>query len=330
MTIKPEYIIADHIRASCFIIASGVKPSGKQKGYVLRRLIRRSLVASSKLNIDVTNIEYIKELVEQVKNIYLGVYPEITDNKELIIETIYTEAKKYQQAVNTGQKEWAKYLKTHDDKNILEVSHKIWDLYQTYGVPIELSEDILETSKVKYDKNSLNTLITEHQDLSKSSSKGQFKSGLGSHTDKTKKLHTVTHILHAILRQKYGENIRQMGSAITDEKARFDFTMNEKLTDDQLQDLENTIQNWIDKNLNMTFVTTTPEKAKESGAIGLFGEKYGDSVTVYSLVDESGKTYSREFCTGPHVDNTSEIGQFKILKHKSIGQGLKRLEYDIS
>lgn len=209
------------------------------------------------------------------------------------------------------------------------LAQKAWDLYQTHGVPIEVSIDILEAKGIALDQNLLNQLIEEHQNLSRTSSAGQFKSGLAGDTTKTRSLHTTTHILHKTLRDMFGEEVRQKGSAITDEKARFDFTLDDKLTDTQLAELTSKIQTIIDKNLSMTVAEMTEQEARELGAIGLFGEKYGDTVTVYTLADEQGNVYSREFCGGPHVSNTKEIGKFKILKQKSIGSGLKRLEFDI-
>ena len=209
------------------------------------------------------------------------------------------------------------------------LAQKTWDLYQTHGVPIEVSEDLLEKNGLELDQNLLEKLIEGHQKLSQTTSKGQFKSGLGQDTQKTRKLHTVTHILHQALRTLFGENIRQMGSSITDEKARFDFSFERRLEEKELEQVRQTVQNIIDKKLEMKILDTTSENAKKLGAIGLFGEKYGESVTIYTLTDIDGIVYSREFCTGPHVQNSSEIGIFKILKQKSLGQNAKRLEFDI-
>ncbi len=213
------------------------------------------------------------------------------------------------------------------DKKFL--SHKIWDLYQTHGVPIEVSSDILEKNNLDYDYDYLEQLIEDHQKLSQTSSKGQFKSGLGQHNSKTKRLHTTTHILHKVLRDKFGENLRQMGSSITSEKARFDFSLENRIEENELLEIEKQVQTIIDKNLAMTMVETSSSEARNMNAIGLFGEKYGDLVTVYTLADKDGNVYSREFCGGPHIENSSEIGKFKILKQKSIGSGLKRLEFDV-
>ena len=209
------------------------------------------------------------------------------------------------------------------------LAQKAWDLYQTHGVPFEVSEDILEQNELKLDQDFLNKLIEEHQSLSRTTSAGQFKSGLGEQTDKTKKLHTATHILHVVLRHFFGDETKQMGSAITNEKARFDFSLERSFTPQELDQIESEVQKLVDLKLQMNKIETTEKEAREMGAIGLFGEKYGDKVSVYSLQDETGKVYSREFCGGPHVANSSEIGKFKVLKQKSVGQGIRRLEFDV-
>lgn len=209
------------------------------------------------------------------------------------------------------------------------LAEKTWDLYQTHGVPIEVSLDILAEHNLQIDQNRLEELINEHQKLSQTTSKGQFKSGLLANTDKTRKLHTATHILHQVLRDLFGQTVKQMGSAITDQKARFDFTLDLKLEDADLVSIEQKVQALIDLDLKMNKLEMTEKEAREFGAIGLFGEKYGQMVTVYVLQDSQGQIYSKEFCGGPHVTSTKEIGRFKILKQKSIGQGLKRLEFDV-
>jgi len=210
-----------------------------------------------------------------------------------------------------------------------ELAQKTWDLYQSHGVPIEVSEDILAERGLQMDKTHLESLIQEHQKKSQEASSGQFKSGLGTDSEKGRKLHTVTHILHAKLREMFGEDVKQMGSAITDQKARFDFSLARGLTEEEIQELTDRIQNVIDKHLAMNKAEMSEQEARKLGAIGLFGEKYGDVVSVYTLADESGEVYSREFCGGPHITNTKEIGTFKILKQKSVGQGVRRIEYDV-
>ena len=326
---NPAYIIADHIRASCFIIADGVQPSGKQRGYILRRLIRRSLSAALKLKIDIADPQYFTELVETTIVIYDGVYPELLASRDVIIQTLTTEAGKYLKAIGTGKKEWSKILKTESNLSGQKGAELSWDLYQRAGVPFEVSEDILADNNIVLDSVLLEKLVSDHQEKSRTTSAGQFKSGLGENTTKTTRLHTVTHILHQVLRSMYGDSLHQMGSAITSEKARFDFGLDHKVEEVELKEIQVKVQEIINQNLAMTKIETTEAEARQMGAVGLFGEKYGDKVTVYSLTDKTNIVFSREFCGGPHIDNTSEIGQFVILKEKSVSAGVRRLEFDV-
>jgi alanyl-tRNA synthetase len=322
--------IADHFRASAFLIADGVMPSGKQRGYILRRLIRKLLSSSLSLNIKIDDKSYYQELADSLIKIYDGYYPELDESKDKVVEILFLESQKYLKAVDNGKKEWQKLLSKSKDYSASELALKIWDLYQSNGVPFEVSESILAEHNLTFDKKQLDDLIIEHQQKSQQSSGVQFKSGLLEENQKTKKLHTLTHILHQSLREYFGDGVRQMGSAITTEKARFDFSYDKEITDNDLAKLTEIVQFKINQNLQMTNQIMTPEDAKKYGAIGLFGEKYGEVVTVYSLVDQDGKVYSKEFCGGPHINNTSEIGKFVIIKQKSIGQGLKRIEFDVA
>ncbi len=324
-----SYIIADHIRASCFLIGDGVKPSGKQQGYVLRRLIRRSLSSSIAIGIDISNEQYFIDLVDSVIGVYVGVYDEIGASRDLIIAMLTQESQKYLRAIATGEKEWEKVLKSIPEHGFDDelVAQKIFDLYQTHGVPMELSEDIVEKHGVVFDRLKLSELIDNHQNQSQAASAGQFTSGLGEHNETTTRLHTTTHLVHHVLREMFGDSVKQMGSAITTEKARFDITKDERLTDEEVLEVEKRVQQAIDLQLTVEKREMTEQEARELGAVGLFGEKYGDIVTVYTVVDKNGEVYSREFCGGPHVANTKEIGQFNIIRQKSIGQGLKRIEF---
>ena len=322
-----QYIIADHTRAACMMIQDGVMPSGKQRGYILRRLLRRMLSSSLAINIDITDSNYYKDLIAEVAKIYDGVYDFDVELQAVILTRFTDEAAKYNKAIATGQKEWGKALRD----NVFtakELSLKAFNFYQSMGVPMELSEDILDKNDTPLDLEELARLIEHHQQLSASVSVGQFKSGLGESNETTTQMHTATHILHQVLKDIYGDNVRQMGSAITSEKARFDFSTDKDIADD-LPKIETQVKAVIDKHLTMTSQELPQAKAKELGAIGLFGEKYGDIVTVYQLHDKDGKDYSVEFCGGPHIKNTDEIKNFKILKSKSLGQGIKRIEFTV-
>jgi alanyl-tRNA synthetase len=330
MTKNNSYIIADHIRTACFCIADGVMPGGKQRAYILRRLIRRSLSASLQMGIDIGQVGYFEELVDTVIGIYKGVYDELSDNREIIIKTLFGEAQKYQKAIVIGQKEWQKLLKDSTAFDVNKTAAIAWNLYQSAGVPFEVSEDVCDKNNLEFDFNLVEKLQIEHQNLSRTTSAGQFKSGLGENNDKTTKLHTTTHILHQVLRDIFGDSVQQKGSAITHEKARFDFTLEHKIEEQDLKAIESKVQAIINLNLGMKNIETTESEARAMGAIGLFGEKYSDKVSVYSLLDGSGKAFSKEFCGGPHVSNTSEIGKFSILKEKSVSAGIRRLEFDVS
>ncbi len=326
-----SYIVADHVRSACLLIADGVEPSGKQRGYILRRLIRRALSASLKLKIEIDNRQYFADLVSAVVGIYEGVYDEVRENQERIVDLLFGESQKYSRAIETGQKEWAKALKnlTENESTAGFLAGKTWDLYQTHGVPIEVSEDILERHNLELDGIQLENLVNQHQKLSQTTSAGQFKSGLGEQNEKTTRLHTATHLLHKVLRDHFGQDLHQKGSAITSDKARFDFTFNRRLEDQELLNVESGVQELIDLNLDVTRAEMTQQEARELEAVGLFGEKYGDIVSVYTIDDNQGNVYSREFCGGPHVERTKEIGRFKILRQKSVGQGVKRIEFDL-
>ena len=331
---KNHFIIADHIRASCFLISDGVMPGPKQQGYILRRLIRRSLSASMKLNIDISNQNYFHDLVKTAIKPYQNVYPELEINQNRVIETLLQESGKYQGAVKRGQSEWAKELKKINSIEKTQLSKhlalKTWDLYQTHGVPIEVSLDVLEENTLTLDQKELDRLIEEHQKLSQTTSAGQFKSGLGEQNETTTRLHTATHLLHQVLREVLGDHVEQRGSAITSEKARFDFTANEKINDEQMQEIKTKVQNLIDLSLNVQKAQMSQDEARKLGAIGLFGEKYGETVTVYTVQNQDGEVFSREFCGGPHVQNTKEIGKFEIIKQESLGSGLRRLSFMVS
>jgi alanyl-tRNA synthetase len=320
-----KYIIADHIRSSCFLVNDGILPAGKGRGYILRRLMRRILRSSLALGIDINNKEYYEDLVMSVAGIYEGVYTLENEVLDKVQALLLAEALKYQKAILIGEKEWTKILQVENLENAQMVKNT-WDLYQSHGVPMELSESILEKNGYALDLELLNQQIVKHQELSNTTNKGDFKSGLLGNSPKTMALHTLTHIMHQKLRDLYGLEVRQMGSSITDEKARFDFACNDEVDTKLVQFEMNEI---VKLGLEMKVKEMSPEEAKTEGAIGLFGEKYGSKVNIYTLQDKEGAVYSKEFCNGPHVSNTSEIQEVIILKIKSLGAGVKRIEFDV-
>jgi alanyl-tRNA synthetase len=210
------------------------------------------------------------------------------------------------------------------------LAQKTFDLYQTHGVPIEVSEEILQKNNLMFDRVRLDELIEGHQKQSQTIASGVFKAGLSIDTPKTRALHTTTHLLHMVLKTTFGNQANQIGSSINEEKARFDISLDNNLfTQEKINQIVSEINHLIQQNLKMSVITTSQKEAREMGAIGLFGEKYNDEVTVYLLKDSDGKTISKEFCSGPHVDSTSEIKEFVILKKKSIGSGQTRIEFDV-
>jgi alanyl-tRNA synthetase len=327
-----DYLIADHVRAGALIIADGVLPSGKMRGYVLRKLMRRSFQALNELNIDLSNKETFIALVDSVITIYESINPDLVLAKHLIVETFHSEAQKFLKAIEVGTSEWNKYFKklenSNSEINITSLTNKAWDLYQSNGVPVEVSEQITEKKGYLISSEELHALIEGHQQKSSDSSKNTFKSGLGEQNNKTIRLHTTTHILHTVLRELFGTTTRQIGSSITSDKARFDATIDQEITQENCDFITKTMQNWIDKSMTVTRKEMKKEVATQLGAIGLFGEKYPDMVSVYTI-SEHESVFSREFCSGPHVINTNEIGTFALLKVKSIGAGRKRFEFNV-
>ncbi|NJL96895.1 hypothetical protein HC766_08135 [Candidatus Gracilibacteria bacterium] len=321
-----RYIIADHIKAICFLISDGVRPMGKQQGYILRRLMRRMFSSSLSLGIDILNKKFYVDLVKSVVSVYEEVYVDLKNDQGLMVDLLMVEAVKYSKAIERGNKEWSKIFEGVQD---IDYAKNIFDLYQTHGVPLELSYDILKKHGVGVDVENVEKMIQEHQKNSKDNSGKQFKSGLAEDNNKTIRLHTATHLLHQSLREMFGEDIKQKGSAITSEKARFDFSFERRLLEDEIVELTEKVQAKINTNYKVTKKEMSEQEARNLGAIGLFGEKYGDSVTVYSIGEDEGEVLSREFCGGPHVKNTSQIGYFKIIKQKSVGSGVKRLEFDV-
>ena len=322
------YIIADHMRAALFLIADGVKPSGKQQGYILRRLIRRSLSSCLALGIDITDKNFYQELIDQNAQTYAESYPELQESKDFAMTLLLAESTKYNKAMARGHKEWEKVFTKQGDITASKAAQITFDLYQTHGVPLELSQDILKEKGLEIEYAALEAHIKQHQESSKEDAKGEFKGGLAEQNELTTRLHTATHLLHHNLRLMFGEDVKQMGSAIKPEKARFDFSFERRLSEEEISELTSKVQSSIDAAIPVRKEQMSTDKARSLGAIGLFGEKYGDQVTVYTI-ENNGQVYSREFCGGPHVENTKEIGTFEIIKQKSVGQGVKRIEFKV-
>jgi len=301
-------IITDHIRTSVMMIADGVYPSNKDRGYILRRLLRRAILHSQ-----LEDASWVAPVVEVTTSIYKEQYPSIAELQDDITKAIGEEVAKFQKTIAQGKKEIAKRESL--------TGKDAFDLYQSYGFPLELTKEYALSKGVTIDEAEFETEFRRHQDLSRTASSGQFKSGLADHSDMSVRYHTATHLLHQSLRQILGDTVQQKGSNITPERLRFDFSWPEKMTFDQLKAVEDLVNEKIAAGLPVTVETMSPDAAHAAGALGFFGHKYGDSVTVYTMGD-----FSKEICTGPHVQNTKEVGKFHIAKEEAVSAGVRRIK----
>ncbi len=317
---KSARIIADHIKASVFIISDGVIPSNVERGYVLRRLIRRAIRYGRLLEI---KDNFITKIANVVIEMYQNSYPELKKNRNQILTELDKEENKFQLTLESGMREFEKISK--DKKQIS--GKEAFLLYQSYGFPIEMTCELAEEKKIKVNMKEFEDENKKHQELSRTLSAGQFKSGLADNSKQTKKLHTATHLLNEALREILRDkNIHQKGSNINPERLRFDFNFGRKLTDSELKAVEDWINDKIKKKLNVEKKEMKLSDALKSGARAEFGAKYPEIVSVYTISDDKGHVFSREICTGPHVDNTSELGKFKILKEESSAAGIRRIK----
>ncbi len=338
---KKRKIIADHIRTATFMIADGVIPSNTDRGYVLRRLIRRAIFNTNNKSLEEKSVSNMVNLIEEI---YKHHYSNIKENSDNIKKTIIEESNKFSKTLQKGYvrlKKLANPTKEFGDNQDVpntKISGKdLFNLFSTYGFPFELS--IEEIQKIRQEMG-LNTLpsdrlekiksdyekeFEEHQKKSRTASAGKFKGGLGGHSDIEVKYHTVTHLLNAALREVLGEEVSQKGSNINSERMRFDFSYPEKLTDEQKTEVENLVNDKIKESLKVFVEEMDLDKAYESGATGVFGESYPDKVKVYTIGNEK-EFFSKEICGGPHVENTKDLGEFKIKKEESISAGVRRIK----
>jgi alanyl-tRNA synthetase len=313
-------IIADHLRASVFMIADGVETSNKERGYVLRRLIRRSIRQGKILGIEDNFCSQIAQVILDNQSNYAGDYPELDLNQKRILEMLLTEETKFRRTLNKGLNEITKLI----DRQKSVSGKEAFDLYQSFGFPVEMIEEELKKNNLSLDIDEFNRLKGEHVKQSQTLSAGKFKSGLADNSEIITKYHTATHLLHATLRQVLGDHVEQSGSNITTDRLRFDFTHPNKLTSQELKKIEDIINQQITKSLPVTVETMKFSEAQKLGALAFFGTKYPEMVTVYTIGNPD-TPFSREVCTGPHVDNTGSIGQFSIIREESAGLGKRRL-----
>ena len=347
---KEFRIIADHIKAATFMLAEKLEPSNVSRGYVLRRLIRRAVRYGKLLEIKES---FTHKLVESVTSIYKDVYFELKENKDFIEEQLVREEEKFEKTLKKGLSILNKELKTQiikpgqpyelqnigfiqgqDNKQMWDYrpprieSEWLFDFYQTFGFPPEMVFEELKlkghvfTSREREELiDGFNQEMKKHQELSRTASAGMFKGGMADNSEMVVKYHTTTHLLHAVLRKVLGQTVEQKGSNLNAERLRFDFSYGQKMTSEQIKQVEDIINEKIQEKLDVKMEEMSLEDAKKSGAIGLFAEKYGDKVKVYSIGN-----FSKEICGGPHVENIGILGYFKIIKEEAVSAGVRRIK----
>jgi len=319
--VKSARIVADHLRAAVFLISDGVIPSNVERGYVLRRLVRRVIRHAALLQI---KRDFLNDLAKIVIKTYGEIYPNLQEFQATILDELTKEESKFKKALASGIRQFEKIKG--------DISGRYaFDLYQNYGFPIELTLELAGENNKKVDIVGFEKEFRAHQKLSRRAGQ-KTKGGLVSQSDKTAKLHTATHLLHQALREILGTHVHQIGSHITEERLRFDFSHKEKLTDNEIKKVENIVNQEIKNNLKVYQKTMPKEAAQEAGVIGLFAQKYGDLVSVYyiSPTDKIEDAFSKEFCGGPHAKTTGKLGKFKIIKEESSGSGIRRIYATIS
>ena len=317
--IQSRRIIAEHLRSSMMIICDGGRPSNIDRGYILRRLIRRMIRHMNKLQIDLNEISNLIDI--NVKNLK-EMYPDLEKNKETIKQVIIEEKDKFIKTLSHGEKEFAKEMQKLKEQGGTQIdSNVVFRLYDTYGFPPEVTSELASENGMTVDLEGFEKLFKEHQEKSRMGSEQKFKGGLADQNEKTIAYHTATHLLHQALKTVLGEHVKQSGSNITEERLRFDFTHPQKMTKEEIEQVENLVNEQIQKDLTVTCEEMSYEDAKKSGAIGLFTDKYGDKVKVYTIGD-----FSKEICGGPHVTHTGDMGRFKIKKEESSSSGIRRIK----
>ena len=317
-TTRAFRIVADHIRTSAFMLGDprSVTPSNVDQGYILRRLIRRALRYAMQLGMPENSLS---KIAETVISDYGEVYPELRENEARIIRELDTEEARFQRTLTNGMREFER-IKGKFENGIID-GKNAFRLFDTFGFPIEFTEEMARENGLTVDVEGFRAAFEEHQQKSKAGAEHKFKGGLAEATDETAKLHTATHLLQAALRKVLDESVAQRGSNITAERLRFDFSFPRKVTPEELREVEKLVNEAIDAGVDITCEEMTVPEARARGAIGLFGDKYGERVKVYTMGD-----YSCEICGGPHAANTGELGTFKIKKEEASSAGVRRIK----
>ena len=318
-SIESRRIVAEHLRSSIMIINDGGRPSNVDRGYILRRLLRRMTRHLNKLEIDLTKLsEIIDVSIDSLKEMY----PELEKNKETIKNVIIEEKDKFMKTLEKGEKEFEKAVQRLKNQNQTKIDTKtVFNLYETYGFPPEMTQELAVENGMEVNMEDFDKLFKEHQEKSRQGSEAKFKGGLASTGEMEVKYHTATHLLNAALKVVLGDHVHQKGSNITPERMRFDFSHPAKMTDEEKQKTEELVNSWIQEGLDVTFEEMPKQEAIDSGAECMFIEKYPDIVTVYTI-----GTVSKELCGGPHVKNTKELGHFKIKKEEASSSGVRRIK----
>ncbi len=322
-SIESRRIVAEHLRASMMIIQDGGLPSNVDRGYILRRLIRRMVRHLRKLQI---NLNELGELIDLNIDTLKEMYPELHQNSDKIKSVIIEEKDKFEKTLERGEREFNKIVNRmkNDGKDTIS-GQDLFTLYETYGFPPEVTQDLAREAGLKVDTTEFDKLFKEHQEKSRMGSEQKFKGGLAGTGEQEVRYHTATHLLNAALKVILGKDVHQKGSNITPERMRFDFSCDHKLTDDEKKKVEDLINEWIAQGLDVKCEEMKKDDAIKSGAECMFIEKYPDIVTVYSIGNDK-ETVSKELCGGPHVKNTSELGHFKIKKEEASSAGVRRIK----
>ncbi len=322
LILRARRIVADHMRTATFILCDpkgGVKPGNIGANYVLRRLIRRAVRYSRFLGIAPG---FTVKLAEVICEKYKHVYPELAENLATCKADLEAEENRFNQTLDKGAAMFAKVAEQLKAHNQTQISGKTaFKLYDTFGYPLEMTLELAKEQGLEVDVAGFEEANRKHQELSRTTSAGSFKAGLQDNSEVVTRMHTATHLLHAALHKVLGPTANQKGSNITAERLRFDFTWPDKMTEAQIAEVEKLVNGWIEQGIDVTKKLTTVEEAKAEGAVALFGAKYGEQVSLYSIGD-----VSKEICCGPHVENTKELGSFKIQKEQSSSAGVRRIK----
>lgn len=315
---KAFRVIADHVRAATFAITDGANPSNVEAGYVVRRLIRRAVRYGRDLGIA---HDFCTDLSTIVLATFGQVYPELERSRARIASELEREEAKFKRTLERGMREYQKVAEGTRNSNRDTISAAdAFNLFETFGFPLPLTVELAREQGLSVDEAGFEVLYREHKEISRRGMETKFKGGLADHAETTTRLHTATHLLHQALRQVLGPTVQQMGSNITAERLRFDFSYPEKLTPEQIQAVEDIVNRQIENDLPVSVEVMSLDQATRSGALAFFGDKYGEQVKVYTI-----GSFSKEVCGGPHVSRTGELSRFKIVKQEAVGQGVRRI-----